>query len=424
MPLQQDMFRLKSLGKRGDVWRARASYDMPTGQRDETGQPLTERKEKNKSFKAKGKREAEAIAAAWVAELNENARREALGPARTVGEYLDAYIDGKEGSKEASTITGYRRRAKYVKEGHGAAKGLGNVFLEDLTADVVRTWLKGIHAEGLSAQSANDARTLLKSAMKDAVLNQRIPFNPVELVDVLKKPRKEPNALDAHERERLISDLMADKALPNASLANRLGVMLALFTGMRQGEICGLRWREVDFRAKLIRVRESVGREGEGSYMKEPKTGGSRRDVPMPQAIADELRAHRARWQEKCLAAGVPFRDTFFVLGDIDGSFLEPRVLYHAFLRMRDRLGLVGTQGEPPTFHDLRHTFATAAIAAGMDIKSVSSILGHANAAITLNIYASADADAKRRTMDAVEQALLSPAPKGEVIEFRQAAGE
>lgn len=424
MPLQTEMFRLKSLGKRGDVWRARASYDMPTGQRDETGQPLTERKEKNRSFKANGKREAQAIAAAWVAELNENARREASGPARTVGEYLDTYIDGKEGRIERSTVRRYRERAKYVKDGHKDARGLGGVLLEDLTADMVRAWHKGIHDAGLGVATANDALVLLRSAMKDAALNQRIAFSPVELVKKLKPPKGEPNALDARERERLLADLEADGTRPNASPAQRLGVLMALFTGMREGEICALRWQSVDFRAKVIKVREALGREGDAAYLKEPKNGGSRRDVPMPQTLADELRAHRARMQERCIANGVPFRESLFVLGDIDGAFMHPKYLYRAWLRRRDRLELVGTQGTPPTFHDLRHTFATAAVAGGMDIKSISSIMGHADASMTLNIYASADADAKRRTMDAVEQALLTPAPKCEVIEFRRAAGE
>lgn len=419
-----ELFKLNGPYKSGAGWKFWARYEVPTGERDETGQPLTKSKQKTKTFNVKGKRDAEKLAAAWVAELNENARREALGPARTVGEYLDAYIDGKEGSIERSTVSRYRDRSKYIKDGYKGTRGLGGVLLEDLTADVVRTWLKGIHSEGLGIASANDARTLLKSAMRDAVLNQRITFNPVDRVAKLKKPKEEPNALDSHERERLLADLAADGTRPNASPVMRLGVLMAFFTGMREGEICGLRWRNVDFRAKTIRVCEAVGRDGNEPYVKEPKNGGSRRDVPMPQTLADELRARRAWWQERCLAAGVPFRDSFFVLGDVDGSFMNPKLLYRAWLRRRDRLGLVGTQGKPPSFHDLRHSFATAAVAGGMDIKSIASIMGHADAAMTLNIYASADADAKRRTMDAVEQALLSPAPKGEVIEFKRASGE
>lgn len=86
-----------------------------------------------------------------------------------------------------------------------------------------------------------------------------------------------------------------------------------------------------------------------------------------------------------------------YVLGDKKGHFGSPNRLCHEWKVLSDGWELNGTENRGITFHDLRHTFATAAIAGGVDVKTVSSILGHANAAITLNIYASADPDAKRR---------------------------
>ena len=83
----------------------------------------------------------------------------------------------------------------------------------------------------------------------------------------------------------------------------------------------------------------------------------------------------------------------------------------------------MGSEGEPPKFHDLRHTFATAAILAGTDIKSVSSLLGHANAAMTLNIYTGVNAQAKRTAMDAVAATMTAAPPVAEILELR-AAGE
>ena len=79
-----ELFKLNGPYKSGTGWKFWARYEVPTGERDETGQPLTKSKQKTKTFNVKGKRDAEKLAAAWVAELNENARREALGPARTV----------------------------------------------------------------------------------------------------------------------------------------------------------------------------------------------------------------------------------------------------------------------------------------------------------------------------------------------------
>ena len=95
-----------------------------------------------------------------------------------------------------------------------------------------------------------------------------------------------------------------------------------------------------------------------------------------------------------------------YVIGGADGSFMQPHYLSNRWRRTADALELVGTEGKRPTFHDLRHTFATAAIAHGVDVKSVSSMMGHANAAMTMNTYASADPDAKRRASDAVARAI------------------
>lgn len=93
-------------------------------------------------------------------------------------------------------------------------------------------------------------------------------------------------------------------------------------------------------------------------------------------------------------------------LGDPNGSYLTPRLLSTSFWRRAKRLELKGSQGKRPTFHDLRHAFATTAIAEGVDVKSVSSILGHADASMTLNVYASADPEAKRNAVETVTNAL------------------
>lgn len=401
-----------------DGWRARATYRTPTGEYTEDGQPVTRLREKSRVFKVGGKREAKRLAAEWVDELNENAEA-GPRPAETVAEYVDAFICSKEGRAEKSTIAGYRRRAKYIHE------GLGSVRLIDLTPDMITSWMNRL-SKDLSPASVNDARVLLKSAMQDAYLNRRIPFNPVDRTKKLKTPKKEPNALGQAEIARLIQDLAspAPAVSGNESAALKLGIIIALFTGMRQGEICGLRWRNVDTSNGIIRVREAVGRDGDSSYIKEPKTGGSRREIPIPAPLVELLEQRRRAMKAGCLEAGVSFDARMFVIGEIDGSFADPRHLYRAFDRRVKRLNLIGTQGKPPTFHDLRHTFATKAIANGVDVKSVSSILGHANAAMTLNIYASADPDATRRAMDAVAKTMTAPTPTAEVLELKPTGTE
>ena len=162
--------------------------------------------------------------------------------------------------------------------------------------------------------------------------------------------------------------------------------------------------------------------------MKEPKTGGSRRELYAPSIIADMLTARLANAKAECLELGVPFDEDMYVTGGADGSFMQPHYLSHRWRIAADALELIGTEGNRPTFHDLRHTFATAAVTAGTDIKTVASMMGHANAAMTLNIYASADREAKKRGAAVVERAYMADvaqhAKDGSVIELGKTGTE
>ena len=190
-----------------------------------------------------------------------------------------------------------------------------------------------------------------------------------------------------------------------------IAVKIALHTGMREQELCGLRWKDVDMKAGVLHIRNVIGRDGGKTYEKEPKTGGSRRDVPISPEVAEALNMRRAQMAEECMETGIALTPDHHVIGRIDGSYMNPHSLWRDWKAIAKSLGLVGTEGKVPVFHDLRHTFATAAIASGADVKSVSSILGHANAAMTLNIYASADAEAKRRAMERASKEIVG-APK------------
>jgi integrase len=128
--------------------------------------------------------------------------------------------------------------------------------------------------------------------------------------------------------------------------------------------------------------------------------------VPVPADLANILIGWQKTQRTRAVAAGVTFPGTLYVTGRIDGSYQSPEVVSHEWHALSKALGVRGTEGRIATFHDLRHTFATCAIAEGVDVKTVSSILGHANAAMTLNVYASADPDAKRRAAKTINAAM------------------
>ncbi|MDY4719219.1 MAG: tyrosine-type recombinase/integrase [Collinsella sp.] len=357
----------------------------------------------------RGKKAAEDALASWKRQLvdsePERAREEELKrqgrltPASTVSEFVDAYL-AKQGKRvERSTMAGYRRMAGYIADGIGATK------VRALTPDMVERWLDGL-SKHLAPVTVNKALTVLKATLRYAVDTRALDYSPAEAVRPVKKQRIEPNYLDAAQRRILLEDLDANGCGENRNPASAIGIKLALFTGMRAGEICGLKWNDVDFKHRVVHVRRAIGRDESGSYVKETKNGGSRRDIPMTETVCEMLRQYREQLSQRLSEADIRLDGSMYVLGDPNGSYLTPRLLSTSFWRRAKRLELKGSQGKRPTFHDLRHTFATTAIAEGVDVKSVSSILGHADASMTLNVYASADPEAKRNAVETVTNAL------------------
>lgn len=422
-----DKFKLKGdtvykkSGRSG--YCAQAVFFVPTGSYDADGFEVMERKEKSKLFKTKTKREATKLAREWVASLNEKEeqRRRGITSSTTVSEFMDDYLDALQeaGEREASTISRYRSRANYIKE------GLAEVCVLDLDNIMIKAWMNKLKKR-LSPQTVNDAFVLLRLALSEAVTNDQLKENVALKVKKLKTESKEANALNATERARLLADLDAKHAFkenPPAILATKI----ALFTGMRIGEICALRWKNVDFAHDLIKVREAIGRKGDSgaeSYIKTPKTKAGRRDIPMPSYLKPLLEERRAQMKAACKEAHVPFSGDLFVLGDVDGAYMTPHAVSLSWRKRCIRLNLVGVNGERPTFHDLRHTFATYALNSGADIVSVSNILGHKQVSTTLDIYAADDADVNRLTMQKAEAALSASAPTAQIIQLRPTGTE
>ena len=175
---------------------------------------------------------------------------------------------------------------------------------------------------------------------------------------------------------------------------------LALLTGMRRGEILGLKWEDLDFTRSRLTVRNNlVEMRGEGttgkqhagketvssvrSILQTPKTKASRRTIPLSPGTMSKLKEHRERQEQNRKAAAETWQDQGFVFADELGNPTDPRTLYGWFR------GLVTATGLPMIrFHDLRHTAASLMIRQGISPKTVSDRLGHADVAFTLRVYA------------------------------------
>ena len=391
----------------------------------------TVRKQKSKVFETAdlGKRELKAAIAQWHLSKQSDIEREQERESMThyerdaekarsmcICEFIENDIDMREvnGSIEANTIKTYRSSLKHIRS------YFDGVALEDVTNDDVKKWESSLSAKGFSVSTVTKAHRLLKYALNNAVEAGYINRNPMNGIKPPKRKRKEPSAMDEAEKDRLLAAMRAhglDWCM--------MGGYIALFTGMRCGEVCGLRWRDItldrDQNGHLcggwIRVLYSIGGKKKGASpetrIKATKTDDPR-DIPVSKELGAVLEVWRKEKAQECLAAGVSLKDTF-VTGGAAGYIITERQSrqWSKFVRDHD---IKCTDGAPAKMHPLRHTFATLAIKHGMDVKTLSSILGHADAAMTLNIYASADPSAKRQAAGIIDKMITGD--RAELVYF------
>ena len=190
------------------------------------------------------------------------------------------------------------------------------------------------------------------------------------------------------EQKLLISHLI------NSTLPIDIGILLTLFTGLRIGEICALRWNKIDLKNGFLSVEESMQRIQNHSeetqcrtkvIITNPKSLSSIRTIPLPEFILSSLKPLYKQGNE------------FFLTGSTE-KFIEPRTLQYRFKKILSDLNL-----RKLNFHALRHTFATRCIESGFDVKSLSEILGHASVNVTLNRYVHPSDETKLQNMKKLE---------------------
>ena len=365
-------------------------------------------KEVSRSFKATSKRAARKRADEIKAELEEETKRDELGPMADLGEddllvenFLDRFVSGLEGSGkiERTTAAGYRASVEHI------CRHFLGVRMDKVTGEMVLDMQdKLLNVDGLCPDSVAKDHRLLKQAVGYAVEIGAIRRSPLtRSVRAPKRRRRDPNALDDQGRTKLLGALdgMADTDLS-------LGVRLALSCGLRREEVCGLRWRDIDFAHDLVLVRNAVTETNGKTYEKAPKSETSRRDVP----LEPDLKARLARrFRRVSLTSSKVESANRYVLEGSKHPWYLPSRLGKEFSSLAKQLDLVGTTGKRVTFHDLRHTYAMFLIARGIDVKTVASLMGHADATVTLTVYASVDPAARLQAASVVAQAMAERAP-------------
>lgn len=294
--------------------------------------------------------------------------------------------------KPTAKMRTYGRYSELIN-GHIVPK-IGEYEMNDLTPLILQKFVTEllqsgnlITGKGLSANTVNTVVTVLQNSLKSAYAFGKADGNAAERI---KRPK-------TRETEVISFSKTEQKQIEQAVLAGGkdklFGIILCLYTGLRIGELLALEWEDIDFTNGLLKVTKTCryGKGASGKFERQtdtPKTQTSRREIPIPKQILGRLKIIRKRSRSKYVIAS-------------GANPISVRSYQRSFALLQRKLKI-----PHKGFHALRHTFATRALECGMDVKTLSEILGHKNASITLNRYVHSHLEHKREMMNRVGKLL------------------
>ena len=269
---------------------------------------------------------------------------------------------------------------------------LGNIKLSNLHNKLIQEYLINKYKTGrldgnggLSYKTIRDIIAVVKSSLKYAIKEEMI--NNINLDFTYPKIGNKDKIyiMPKKDQERLITYIKQNKD------TRSLGILLALYSGIRIGELCALQWKDIDFKNNILHINKTLQRiyikDNKESVSKiiitNPKTHNAERDIPLNKGFAHILKKHQTESNN-------------YILSNCD-KWIEPRTYRRYFKKCLDKakIGQIN-------FHGLRHTFATNCIKLGVDYKTVSELLGHANVNITLNLYVHPQMSQKKKCIDLI----------------------
>lgn len=289
----------------------------------------------------------------------------------TVARYLEDWIAGKRALRP-STLKSYREHLD-----HHLLPHLGHYKLRELQARHIDQMLNSLRTRGgktLSNGSLRRVFSTLRTALNAAMRRRLIPYNPAMAVEL---PPAAYSEVRVWTSEQVAIFLEASQPDPLYPLYH-----LVVVTGMRRGEVLGLRWQDVDLDRGLLTIRQQVIQLAGGIHVGPPKTKSGYRTVPVDAVTVAVLRRHREAQDQDHAAWGDAWQASGHVFTRSNGSIMQPNLVTRRFRELSVAAGLPVIR-----FHDLRHTSASLALAAGVAMKTVSDRLGHSTTAITADLY-------------------------------------
>lgn len=322
--------------------------------------------------------------------LVDAARTETLTATRSprVDEWLETYLTEVAAlSVRPSTLQRYRQEVRlYI------GPALGNMSMEKVKPHHVAAFYRK-QLEHLAPSSVRRLHALLRRSFSVALKWGVVASNPITQVEAPPLQHFEIEPLHLNEVRVLLRT--------SAGTAMHARWLIAATLGLRQGEVLGLRWSDIDLEVGQLRVRQSLQRQDGGLSLVPPKTPRSRRTIPLPRSIIDALRALEQSQADRRDAAGEAWQDSGLVFTTRTGGPIHPRNDYRTFQALLKKAGLRRVR-----LHDLRHTAASLLLEQGVHPRVVMEILGHSQISLTMNTYSHVVPDTLRSATDSVQEAL------------------
>jgi integrase len=264
--------------------------------------------------------------------------------------------------------------------------GLGSIPLGKLSPQNVREFLNAKLAAGLSSRTVKHLLVTLRGALAVAAKDGQIPRNVAALVDPPRVARTEVQAFNPEQAREFLNAVQGSRL--------KAAYTVAVAVGMRQGEILGLQWSDIDMEAGTLRIRAALQRVEKKLVRVEPKSPKSSRPIQLPAVCVSALVRHKAQQDEDRKWAGTRWQETGFVFTTRIGTPMDPRDLLRDYYRItrpkpeKEGMETLKLAFPPIRFHDLRHSAATLLLAQGVSARYITELLGHSQVSFTLQTYA------------------------------------
>jgi integrase len=309
---------------------------------------------------------------------------------RTFKEFVEGWLNGKVGVKDRTKIS-----YEGIVKNH-LLPYFGQARISDLKRDNIRDLVKAkVDENRLSPKTIHNILLVLHQILDDAQVEGLVLHNPYVKIEKPKRERPEVDFLRTHEirtflkaceavkePEKKISGISEKKKekLPKCETTRYALFYTAIFSGMRRGELLGLKWADIEWLNQKIHVKRSLYK----NTFQTPKSEYSKRAIDMGPRLIQVLKEHRIKQNETRLKVGSGWSDSDLVFCQNNGTPLDGDNLYH-----RDLRGILKKAGlRAIRIHDLRHTFASILISAGHNLKYIQTQMGHSSVKITLDLYA------------------------------------